>query len=93
VSLSTFQKVVYYAAVPLTAASIGAFATYQAGVSQNEQITITGDAAKAAKDGKLTIEIVRKDATEDKRTPWPAYFAAPGMLLGLAAMLWASDRR
>jgi hypothetical protein len=72
-------------------AGIGALATYSSAERSKEQVIVTGDAAKAAKDGKLTIEIVRRDEG-DGRMNWPMAFAVPGLFLGLAAMAWVSNR-
>ena len=90
-SLTTFQKVIFMGAVPLLAAGIGASATYLSNQSGHEQIVITGDAAKAAKDGKLTIEIVRREEGNDDNS-WKMIFAGPLMFLGMAALLWAGNK-
>ena len=76
-------------AVPLLAAGIGAFATYESSSPSKEQVIVTGDAAKAAKDGKLTIEIVRRDEGHNE---WAIVFAPLGILLGYAALTWVSNR-
>ena len=75
----------------MAAAGIGATATYFAAPADGERIVITGDAAKAAKNGKLTIEIVRREETDGRTSPW-ILAMLPGMMLGMAALMWAGSR-
>jgi len=83
------QKLIYFGAVPIMAASIGGAATYFATPEPRERIIVTGEAAKAARDGKLVIEVVTRDETDKG---WMMIFAAPFMFLGLAAMYWAASK-
>jgi len=85
------QKLIYLGVIPLASAGIGGVATYYAAPQEQEQIVITGDAAKAAKNGKLTIELIRRDKNETDHS-WMRFFAFPLLLVGLAAMLWAGAR-
>ena len=91
-SLTTSQKVIFLGLVPLVAASIGGAATYLADTKDKEQVVVTGEAAKAAKDGKLTIEIVRREESDDDFSAWPLAVIFIGMPIGLAALAWALNR-
>ncbi len=82
------EKMVFMAIIPLLAAGIGAGATYLNG-PEKEQIVVTGEAAKAAKDGKLTIEIIRKDETDSN---WPLAFGVAAAVAAYAATMIAAAR-
>ncbi len=83
------QKIIYLAVIPILAAAIGGVATYYGAPVEREQLVITGEAAQAAKDGKLTIEIVRSDNTDYS---WAMVFAFPLAVFGFAACIWAMIR-
>ena len=86
--MSPKEKIIFLAVIPLAAASLAAGATYLAAPAR-EQVIVTGEAAKAAKDGKLTVEIVRKDESDPA---WPIAFAAVGIAFAFALIMWAASR-
>ena len=86
--MTGFQKFVFYAVIPVVAAGIGAAATYYGAANQTEQIILNGDAVQAAQDGKLTIEIIRRD---EGGTNW-ALFAFPLMMLAVGCFMWLGSR-
>ena len=88
--MSPRQKLLYLGLVPIGAATIGGAATYLSTPSNHEQVIVTGEAARAAKNGKLIIEVVRRDETDYS---WIKIFAMPLMFVGLATMYWAMNRQ
>ena len=82
------EKVVFLAIVPLAAAGLGAGASYLT-APEKEQIIVSGEAAKAAKDGKLTIELVRKD---ESNSSWPITVAIVAGVAAYAAIMIAASR-
>lgn len=84
--MSPKEKIVYLAAVPLLAATIGGVATFIVSQNDKEPIVITKEAAVAAKNGKITIEIIRKDETDSS---WPIAFGVFAVAGMLAVYFWA----
>lgn len=89
--MTNLQKILFLGVIPLAAAGMGAGATYLADTRDKEQIVITGEAAQAAKDGKLTIEIIRKE--EDANPIAWELFIFPLSIFGFAAMLYGVTRQ
>jgi len=87
--VSPREKLIYLGAIPLLAAGIGGAATFVVSQNDKEPIVIGSDAVAAAKDGKITIEIVRKDETDSS---WPAAFGLVGVMAFFAVYAWALTR-
>ncbi|MEI4507963.1 hypothetical protein WBQ88_09415 [Sphingopyxis sp. CCNWLW253] len=87
--MSPKEKLIYLGAIPLLAAGIGGTATFLVAQNDREPIVIGREAVEAAKDGKITIEIVRKDETDSS---WPIAFGVFAVAAFFAAFAWAMTR-
>jgi hypothetical protein len=87
--VSPREKLIYLGAIPLFAASIGGVATFVVSQNDRQPVVISDKAVAAAKDGKITIEIVRKDETD---SGWPIAFGVFAVAGFLAVWAWAMTR-
>ncbi|MEA3061369.1 MAG: hypothetical protein QOJ94_1150 [Sphingomonadales bacterium] len=88
-NLNPREKWIFLALVPLAAAGTGGITTYLLADRQPQQVVITPDAMRAAKDGKITVEVVTRDETH---SPWPAVALPASILLGLGGFYFLMAR-